>query len=65
MGIYAQVRMVYGNFFRYRALSCEGVTGMLLISTSGLVEEDSIEVFLYYGVHSSFVMYNFKSFQGE
>jgi hypothetical protein len=32
--------------------------GMLLVSRSGLVEEDAIEVFRYYGVHlsSSFLM---------
>jgi hypothetical protein len=40
---------------------------MLLVSRSGLVEEDAIEVFHYYGflLSSSFLMYNFKSFQGK
>ena len=38
---------------------------MLLVSRSGLVEEDAVEVFYHYGVHlsSSFLMYNFKSFR--
>ena len=41
--------------------------GMLLVSRSGLVEEDAVEVFHYYGFHlsSSFLMYNFKYFQGK
>ena len=36
---------------------------MLLVSRSGLVEEDAVQVFHYYGFHlsSSFLMYNFKS----
>ena len=36
---------------------------MLLVSRSGLVEEDAVEVFRYYGfrLSSSFLMYNFKS----
>ena len=40
---------------------------MLLVSRSGLVEEDTVEVFHYYGFHlsSSCLMYNFKSFQGK
>jgi hypothetical protein len=40
------------------------LVGMLLFSRSGLVEEDAVEVFHYYGFHlsSSFLMYNFKSF---
>ena len=39
--------------------------GMLLVSRSGLVEEDAVEVFHYYGFHlsSSFLMQNFKPFQ--
>jgi hypothetical protein len=41
--------------------------GMLLVSRSGLVEEDAVEVFHYYSFHlsSSLLMYNFKSFQGK
>ena len=44
-----------------------GLVGMLLVSRSGLVEEDPVEVFYYYEFHlsSSFLMYNFKSFQGK
>jgi hypothetical protein len=40
---------------------------MLLVSRFGLVEEDAIEVFHYYGFHLSsfFWIYNFKSFQGK
>jgi hypothetical protein len=40
---------------------------MLLVSRSELVEEDAVEVFHYYGFYlsSSFLMYNFKSFQGK
>ena len=40
---------------------------MLLVNWSGLVKEDAIEVFHFYGFHlsSSFMMYNFKSFQGK
>ena len=36
-------------------------------SRSGLVEEDAVEVFFHYGFHlfSSFLMKNFKSFQGK
>ena len=43
------------------------LVGKLLGSRSGLVEEDAVEVFHYYGFHlySSFFMYNFKSFQGK
>ena len=43
------------------------LVGMLLVSTSGLVEEDGVKVVHYYGFHlsSSFLMYNFKSFQGK
>ena len=43
------------------------LVGMLFVSRSWLVEEDSVEVFHYYGFHlsSSFLMYNFKSFQGK
>ena len=43
------------------------LVGMLLVSRSGLVEDDAIEVFHYHGfrLSSSFLMYNFKSFQGE
>ena len=35
---------------------------MLLVSMSRLVEEDAVEVFHYYGFHSSssFLVYNFK-----
>ena len=38
------------------------LVGMLLVSRSGLVEEDAVEMFNYYGFHlsSSFLMYNFK-----
>ena len=38
------------------------LTGMLLFSRSGLVEEDAVEVFHSYGFHlsSSFLMYNFN-----
>ena len=41
------------------------LVGMLLVSRSGLVEEDAVEVFHYYGFHLiySFLMYNFKSFR--
>ena len=41
------------------------LVGTLLASRSGLVEEDAVEVFHYYGFHlsSSFLMYNFKNFQ--
>ena len=40
---------------------------MLLVNRSGLVEEDNIEVFHYYGFHlsSSLLMCNFKYFQGK
>ena len=43
------------------------LVGMLLVSRSGLVEEDAVEVFHFDGFHlsSSFLMYNFKSFQGK
>ena len=43
------------------------LVGMLLVSRSGLVEEDAVKVFHYCGFHlsSSFLMYNFKSFQGK
>ena len=43
------------------------LVGMLLVSMSVLVEEDAVEVFHFYGFHlsSSFLMYNFKSFQGK
>ena len=44
-----------------------GLLDILLVSRSGLVEEDAVEVFDYYGFHlsSSFLVYNFKSFQGK
>ena len=40
---------------------------LVLVSRSGLVEEDAVEVFHYYSFHlsSSFLMHNFKSFQGK
>jgi hypothetical protein len=43
------------------------LAGMLLVSRYRLVEEDAVEVFHYYGFHfsSSFLMYNFKLFQGK
>ena len=43
------------------------LVGILLVSRSGLVEEDAVEVFHHYGFHlsSSFLMYNSKSFQGK
>ena len=43
------------------------LVGMMLVSRSGLLEENSVEVFKYYAFHlsSSFLMYNLKSFQGK
>ena len=43
------------------------MVGMLLVSRFRLVEEDAVEVFHYNGIYlsSSFLMYNFKSFQGK
>ena len=43
------------------------LVGMLLVSRSGLVEEDAVEVVHYYGFHlsSSFMMYNLKCFTGK
>ena len=43
------------------------LVGVLLVSRFGLVEEDAVEVFHYYGFHlsSSFSMYNFKFFRGK
>ena len=43
------------------------LVGMLLVSRSGLVEEDAVEVFHYCDFHltASFLVYNFKSFQGK
>ena len=40
---------------------------LLLVSRSGHVEEDAVEMFHYYGFHlsSSFLLYNFKSFEGK
>ena len=51
---------ISGNFYNW-------LVGMLLVSRSGLVEQDAVKVFHYYGFHlsSSFLMYNFKSFQGN
>ena len=44
-----------------------GLIGMLLVSRYGLMEENVVQVFHYYGFHllSPFLMYNFKSFQGK
>jgi len=41
--------------------------GLLLVSKSGLVEENALEVFHHCGVHlpSYILMKNFKSFQGK
>ena len=41
------------------------LVGMFLVSRSGLVVGDAVEVFHYYGFHlsSSFLMYNVKSFR--
>jgi hypothetical protein len=38
---------------------------MLLVSRSGLVKEDAVEVFHHYGVHLSsfYLIYNLKSFE--
>jgi hypothetical protein len=49
------------------SVSLGWLVGMLLVSRSGLVEKDAVEVFHYYGFHlsSSFFMYNFKYFQGK
>ena len=57
-------RQVFAYYF-FEMVKSFRLVGMLLVSRSGLVEEDAIEVFRYYGFHlsSSFLMYNFKSFQ--
>ena len=41
------------------------LVGMLLVSRSGLVEEDAVEVLHFYDFHlsSPFLMYNFKFFR--
>ena len=43
------------------------LVGKLLVTRSGLEEEDAIEVFHYYGsnLFSYFLMYNLKSFEGK
>ena len=43
------------------------LVGMLLVSRSGLVEENDVEVFHHSGVHlsSSYIYINFKSFRGK
>jgi hypothetical protein len=50
------------KLFLFRLVGC--LVGMLLVSRSGLMEEDAVEVFHHYGFHlsSSFLMYNFKFF---
>ena len=43
------------------------LTGMLLVSRFGLVEEDAVEVFHYYEFHlsSSFLKYKFEVLSGK
>ena len=41
------------------------LVGMLLVNRSGLVEEDAVEVFHYYGFHLSFLNVQFQVFSGK
>ena len=52
---------------QYKNYTLIWLVGMLLVSRSGLVEEDAVEVFDYGDFHLSsyFLMFNFKSFQGK
>ena len=39
--------------------------GMLLVSRPGLVEEDAVEMFHYYGFHLSFLDVKFQVLSGK
>ena len=54
-----------GVYLKQREI--DWLIGMLLVSRSGLMEEDGVKVFHYYGfqLSSSFLISNFKTFQGK
>jgi hypothetical protein len=66
--------MIYVVILQSRIMFCPAVASKLidsvvccLLAGFGLVEEGAVQVFHYYAVRLSysFLMYNFKSFQGK
>ena len=61
--MFIEERNLNMNAFYFIQFLIGSLVGMLLVSKSGLVEEDAFGVFHYYGFHlsSSFLVYKFKS----